>query len=281
MFDLRQSYRTPRQIIRAVAEELEKKFGVYIGSEDFDLDELIRSLWVAMAVHCGATASEALACIGCSAKYTAPDFISPKWVDENSKENWCEVIEILLDQVAPNWYAMQMRRGVSFDELQKEIVANICPVPTLFYPCEMIARNIHNRRVLSEQPFITQTVFFKMSPDGVLPMFSKIGDKAWCYRMFNSPNAPYAVIPKHEMQQFQSAIGKFTPDMEIHPIGRIAIKPDDKVVLLMSDFYNQEAKVAKVVSDEDETTVYRVVFRDKSGFEWSVNADTRQLKRAN
>ncbi len=280
-FDLRQSYRTPRQIARTISEKLAMKFGKYIGSEDFDLDELIRSLWVAMAIRCGATATDALRCVGVSAKYVTPDFLSVKSVDERSKDRWSHAIEILLEQVSPHWYAMQMRRGVSFDELQKEIVANICPVPTLFYPCEMIARNIHNRRVLAEQPFITQTVFFKLCPDDVLPMFAKIGDKAWCYRMSNSPSAPYAVIPKHEMQRFQSAISQFTPDMEIHPIGQIPIKPEDKVVLLMADFYNQEAKVAKVISADEGTTVYRVVFRDKSGFEWSVNADTRQLKRAN
>lgn len=280
VFDLRQSYQTPRQVEKGISAILLDKFGKYVGTEDFDADELIRSIWVAMAMRSGATASVAVGCLDGPAKYATPDFL-PVVKDEMADGlRWSRAVEMLLEQDAPRWYAMQMRRGVSFEELQKEIAAEIRPMPLLFYPCQNIARNAHNRRVLKTQPFITQTVFFRMSPDGVLPMFAKIGDKAWCYRLFNSPEAPYAVIPKHEMQRFQSAIGQFTSDMEIHPLGEIAIKPEDKVVLLMADFYNQEAKVAKVVSEEGGTTIYRVVFRDNSGFEWTVNADTRQLRPA-
>lgn len=278
VFDLRQSYQTPRQVEKGISDTLLDKFGKYVGVEGFDADELIRSIWVAMAMRCGATASVAFGCVEGAAGYSVPDFVSPSPEDRFDSDRWGRAVGMLLEQDAPRWYAMQMRRGVSFEELQKEIAAEIRPMPTLFYPCQNIARNAHNRRVLKTQPFITQTVFFRMSPDGVLPMFAKIGDKAWCYRLFNSPEAPYAVIPRQEMQRFQSAIGQFTSDMEIHPIGEIAIKPEDKVVLLMADFYNQEGKVAKVVTEEGGTTIYRVVFRDNSGFEWTVNADTRQLK---
>ncbi|MBD5220306.1 MAG: hypothetical protein HDS72_08790 [Bacteroidales bacterium] len=281
IFDLKQSYRTPRQIVAALTAELAERFAKYVDADSFDLDEFITSLWVAMAVQCGARASEALACVGGKARYAAPDFLTAASVDLNAKERLSRAIDALLEQAAPHWYAMQMRRGVTFAELQSEIAASVSPAPMLFYPCELIAKNINNRRVLKDQPFITQTVFFKMSPEAVLPMFAKIGDKAWCYRMFNSPAAPYAIIPKGEMHRFQTAIGQFTPDMEIHPIGELPLRPDDKVVLLMADFYNQEAKVSKVLTESEGATVYRVVFRDKSGFEWSVNADTRQLKLAN
>lgn len=279
VFDLRQSYQTPKQVVNGVSDRLLDKFGKYVGMESFDADELMRSLWVALALRSGATMSVALDCVGGKARYSTPDFMTPATVGAMPDvARWRRAVELLLEQDSPRWYAMQMRRGVSFEDLQREIAEAVNPVPTLFYPCQNIARNAHNKRVLKSQPFIMQTVFFRMSPDGILPMFAKIGDKAWCYRVFNSPEAPYAVIPKEEMQRFQSAIGQFTPDMEIHPLGELEIRPEDRVVLLMSDFYNQEGKVAKVIKEGDGPTVYRVVFRDQSGFEWAVNADTRQIK---
>lgn len=282
VFDLRQSFLTPRQLQKTVASELASIFDAYniynIGVSGFDADELIRSLWAALAIHCGATASEALGCVGGSARYAVPAFVTPSTADEEATARLSKAIGAMLTKSSPRWFALQMRRGVTFDELNRAVHEDVRPLPQLFYPCQTIARNVRNRRVLADRPFISRTVFFKTDIDAVLPMFAKIGDLAWCYRVLSSSSAPYAVIPSEEMRRFQTAIGHFTPDMEIHSVGEIPLRPNDRVVLLMADFFNQEGTVGKVMTDTDGRTIYRVIFLNEAGFEWSVDASAPQLK---
>lgn len=279
VFDLRQSYQSPRQIIKAMAADLSGTFESIIGKDELDIDRLISSIWVALAIRCGATASEALGCVTVPAGYMTTGFVTVSRQSDEAKSRWIKAVATLLTQNTSHWYALHMRRGVTFEELQKDIAANLRPAPTLFYPCQQISRNIRNRKVLADQPFITGTVFFRTAPEAVMPMFEKIGDKAWCYRMTCTPGSPYAIIPTHEMQRFQSAIGQFTPDTEIHPIGELDIRPSDRVILLMADFYNREGTVDKILTDHEGRTIYRVAFTNAYGIEWTVDADTRQLSR--
>lgn len=276
VFDLRQSYRTPRQILQDLSAGISSKFPDIAGAAPLYPDQFIRSLWTALAIRSGALASEALGCVDL-APYARPDFITPEPQTPEAKERWTKAVATLIARNTSHWYAMHMRRGVTFDDLQKEIAANLRPAPTLFYPCREISRNIRNRKVLDDQPYITGTVFFRTDPSSVMPMFEKIGDLAWCYRISATPGAPYAIIPSHEMQRFQSAIGQFTPDTELHPLGTLSLRPDDRVILLMADFYNQPATVDKILTDSSGRLIYRVAFTNSSGIEWTVDAAPPQL----
>ncbi len=277
VFDLRQSYQTLRQIRKKLVDDLSATFADITGKNDTDIDALVSSIWVALAIRCGATASEALACAPGSAPYVIPDFITAPEPNSAARSRCTKAVATLLTRNTAHWYALHMRTGVTFEQLQTDIAADIKPAPTLFYPCRTISRNLRNRKVIAEQPYIDRTVFFRTAPEAVQPMFRKIGDKAWCYRMTATPGSPYAIISAAEMQRFQSAIGQFTPDTEIHPIGEIALRPTDRVILLMADFYNQEGRIDKILTDTDGRTIYRVAFTNSTGIEWTVDADTRQL----
>lgn len=277
VFDLRQSYHTPRQIRQKLTDSLSATFADIVGKDKTDIDALVSSIWVALAIRCGATASEALACAPGPVPYIIPDFITAPEPDTTARSRWAKAVATLLTRNTDHWYALHMRTGVTFEQLQTDIAADIKPAPTLFYPCRTISRNLCNRKVITEQPYIDRTVFFRTAPEAVQPMFRKIGDKAWCYRMTATPGSPYAIISAAEMQRFQSAIGQFTPDTEIHPIGELTLRPTDRVILLMADFYNQEGRIDKILTDPDGRTIYRIAFTATTGIEWTVDADTRQL----
>ena len=279
VFDLRQSYRTPAQIRAVVAEGLLRLFGRHVAMPaDADPDALVRSVWVACAMRCGATASEALWCAGGSAPYAVPDFCVPADDVAEHRAMWMRAVNSLLVHEMPRWFAMHMRRGVAFDELRREIAENVHPAPELFYPCETIRKRVGKRTVVEDQPFISRTAFFRTRPESVLPMFHAIGDKAWCYRLSNSPGAPYAVISQRDMKRFQAAVGVFTPDIEVRPVGSITPKPGEPVIVVMAGYGNREGLVEEVLADGCGTAIFRVLLSTDYGYEWRVDVDARQLE---
>ena len=274
VFDLKQSYRTERQVQVAISDGMKSLFG-----RAFKADDFVKSMWVAIAIHNGAAPSEALACVGGEAHYAVPSFCSPVSVSRMHKMQWERTVEAILSYERPKWYAMRLRKGVNFDILKKEISDKVRPLPELFYPCETIKRQIGKKTVMEEQPFIANTVFFRTHPEAVLPMFRIIGDKAWCYRLSNNADAPYATISSREMKRFQCAIGIFTADTEIRPLGTLSPKPGESVIVIQAGYGNREGTVEDVVNTGCGTAIFRVKLMTEYGYEWRVDVDGRQLER--
>ncbi|MDE5674643.1 MAG: hypothetical protein K2I44_04790, partial [Muribaculaceae bacterium] len=280
VFDLRQSYDTPRQIISSISKGLKTlwdKTGLPSGA---DPDNAVRSIWAACAIRGGATASETLGCIGNTAPYTIPDFCTAAQ-DMPDTRLWDNAVHSMIAHELPVWYAMHLRKGVCFDDLRKEISENVRPVPELFYPSETVRRRIGNKTVIEEHPFISRTAFFKSRQENILPMFSLIGDKAWCYRVSNTPGAPYAAISSRDMQRFQAAIGVFTPDIEIHPLGELTPQPGESVIIIKAGYNNREGEVEEVIDNGCGTTIFRIKLSTDRGYEWRVDLDARQLLPVN
>ncbi|MDE6337376.1 MAG: hypothetical protein K2L34_12480, partial [Muribaculaceae bacterium] len=263
----------------------------------FDADDLAGSIWVALAIKSGATASEALACQTASAPYALPKFCDSIYAEDRSKnvtgegdksmadinENikglWERSVTTMLTSDLPRWYAMHLRKGVSYDELRKEIAEGIHPAPELFYPSETIKKRIGSRTVIDDKPFITSTVFFKTYPEKILPMFSRIGDKAWCYRVTRGAGSPYAVISSTDMIRFQSVIGIFTPDIEIHPLGELIPKPGESVIIIKAGYNNRQGEVEEVINTESGSAIFRIKLSTDQGYEWRVDLDPHQIER--
>lgn len=280
VFDLKQSYQTPRKIVAAISEKLGTVFNCVSGGDNhLTFESLASSLWAALAMRCGATASAILENLDHSAVYAIPCFSVTQNNRENNPASWEPDIEALLTHELPKWYVMRMRRGVRFEELRKEINDRIRPIPELFYPVEIIKRQLRGKTTAVEQPYISQTVFFKSYPENVLPMFAQIGDKAWCLRLSNNNGSPYAAIPQAEMQRFQSAIGIFTADSELHPLGSLKPKPGEKVILIQAGYSNREAQVEEVMESDCGTVLFRVKLTTDYGYEWRATIDSRQIDR--
>ena len=276
VFDLRQSYATPRQIRSAIAEGLKplwEKIEIPVNADPHDA---VRSLWAACAMSGGATASEALGRLQGPAPYSLPEFCIPA-DDIPDIRLWDNAVQSMITHELPVWYAMHLRKGVDFDDLRKEIADRVRPIPELFYPSETVKRRVGNKTVFEEHPFISRTAFFKSRQENILPMFALIGDKAWCYRVTNTPGAPYAAISSRDMRRFQAAIGVFTPDIEIHPLGELTPRPGESVIIIKAGFENREGEVEEVISD-GATTLFRIKLSTDQGYEWRMDLDARQIQ---
>lgn len=279
VFDLRQSYRTPAQIYSAVAEGLIAHLDGCLPVAGLDPDSFSRSMWAACAIRSGATASEASGCVDGPSPYLLPRFCSPAAISPESRMLLARSVCSMLIQDAPRWYAMRLRAGVRFDDLRREITENVRPLPELFYPCETIRRISGGRTVVEDRPFISGTAFFRTSPECVAPLFHAIGDKAWCYRLSNSPGSPYAIIPQTDMGRFQAAVGVFTPDIEIHPLGELEPRPGESVIIVTAGFRGREGKVEEVVNSGCGSAIFRVCLSTDQGYEWRMDVDARQIER--
>lgn len=281
IFDLRQSYRTPAQVYTYIGENLVAQFPQAVPSTP-DPDMLAASVWAACAMRSGATASQALRHLPASAPYSIPSFCTPAPSDPDTaaehKARWDSAVTTLLTRDIPQWYAMHIRRGVRYEDLRKEIAENVRPVPELFYPCETIRRKIGNATIFEDRPFISQTAFFRSDPENILPMFRIIGDKAWCYRLSNTPDSPYAAISRRDMQRFQSAVGVFSPDTDLRPIGQLTPRPGESVIVVMAGYGNREGKVEEIINRDSPTAIIRVRLSTDSGYEWRVDLDPRQIE---
>lgn len=280
IFDLRQSYLTKNQLRADVDRGIAALFPL---TEIRDSDVFVRSLWVACALRCGATASDALGCVVGAATYVVPSFFEKYAPREGAspgvKEQMRIYIQGMLANDTPRWYAMHLRRGVSYDEICRAIADRFRPMPDLFYPRATLAKRTGGSSALDSRPFISNTVFFRTNPENVAPMFGVIGDKAWCYRLSPRPGSPFAVISQRDMKRFQAALGLFTPDVAVYEIGSIALRPGEKVVYLRSGFGNREATVEDVLRSDTGSVIFRISLTSDHGYEWRINVAPHEIER--
>ena len=81
------------------------------------------------------------------------------------------------------------------------------------------------------------------------------------------------------MQRFQSAIGIFTADSELHPLGSLKPKPGEKVILIQAGYSNREAQVEEVMESDCGTVLFRVKLTTDYGYEGRATIDSRQIDR--
>lgn len=223
-----------------------------------------------------------------------------------------EVVASVFIENPLRWYAMKLRPYIKFDELaarfsdlQKD---GILKTPDIFYPYEEIAKKIGKKLVFDKKPVIRDIVFFRSRVTDIYPMFTKIGDLAWCYTTQGKTGKTYAAIPNSSFMVFQKTIGFFTPDYKVAPIGALAPLPGEKIVIIGGLFNGTTATFtgtepfSKSTTDSQkgnlsqtetiipetgtpETTeerasiLYRLNFISDNGIEWRINVDSRQTAR--
>lgn len=226
-----------------------------------------------------------------------------------------EVVASIFIENPLRWYAMKLRPYVKFDELADRFKVlrtdAILKTPDIFYPYEEIAKKIGKKLVFDKKPIIRDIVFFRSRVTDIYPMFTKIGDLAWCYTTQGKSGKTYAAIPNSSFMVFQKTIGYFTPDYKVAPIGALAPVPGEKIVVIGGLFNGTTATFAGTVDatqpvhttqpskgtshqpaevtpktdtlsqdTADETTtsiLYRLNFISDNGIEWRINVDSRQV----
>ncbi len=263
VFPLLQSERTPRQLeshVEAKIVALLNSRGIHIGKSVLDT---ARNFWTHTAIKCGIAPSEISAVLSGTP--------SSKAQTETIKS----VGEAFMSNPA-NWYAMKLRRGVKINGITErlaEIEEYLRPIET-FYPCTETLRKENKKMVKELTPVIPDVLFFKSRMTDVRSLFAKIGDLSWCYRRANG-TGEYAVIARSEMEHFQRAIGQFSSDYEVGPIGFIQPKEGDKIKVIGGIFGGNEGELLKVMEQPEEGTIYRLKIIDEQGIEWRVGIDPR------
>lgn len=284
VFPLNQSRHTPIQLQKIIYTKLAYEFYRYdIPLINNSIEESIRSIWAFVALECGAFPSDIVASLGCV----------PAGVPILSlctQRNSCSVTgfeskiaKFFLDNPL-QWFAMRLRPGVNINQVKKRLsvfrseIGNV----EIFYPCEEIAKKIGKKLIYNNRPIINDIAFFKSRTTDIYPMFCHISDLAWCYKNNNDSTSTYAVISQESMRRFQIAIGQFTSDFEIAPIGTFEIKEGEKVVIIGGSYAGNEAEVERVlIQQTPKKIIYRVSFLGNNGIEWRVNVDSRMIKGEN
>lgn len=279
VFPLEQSRKTPRQIEKTLSEKLSQLLGARNIMIIGNIQECIRSYWAYAALKCGVLPEMIIKALGhspiglpilaiCSERKEA--------VSAEQKQLLSDSVTDLFIGNPPNWYAMRLRPGIKFDRLKERIAdcKNEIVTPELFYPCQEIAKKLDRKLVFEKRPIIPDIVFFKSCVTDILPLFHKIGDLAWCYRNGDT----YASIPQAAMETFQKAIGKFTPDYEIGPVGSIALRPGDRIVVVGGAFTGKEGEIIGQSLNENGV-IYRIMlWGDNNNIEWRAN-DSRLIEK--
>lgn len=277
VFPLSQSERTERQLGRdiesGISSALQSRGIKLFGS----LIDTARCYWAYAAIKCGLTPSAIYSVLGTYPKAFPEIGIKCQSVPASADTDTIlrTIAEAFLFNPL-NWYAMRLRPKVRINEVEKRFAATEYEIrrPELFYPSREIAKRIGKKTLLEEVPVISDIVFFKSRVTDIYPMFLKIGDLAWCYRS-GKGGGTYAAIPKGSMEQFQRAIGQFTPDYEVGPIGSIKPQPGDVIRVIDGTFAGNEGELLKIMEAGKHGIIYRLKIIDDQGVEWKVRVDAR------
>lgn len=260
-------------------------------------DETVRTYWAYTALMCGKSGSEIISTLG-KAPAGLPILSLCDSFDissETREKTRREIGEALTDNPL-RWYAMRLRPHATYAELDRRLtaIANEIKRPETFYPCEEIARKTGRRVSFRQKPIISDIVFFRSRVTGILPLFRKIGDLAWCYTTAGRTGSTYAAIPQRDFEIFQEAIGQFTPEYEVAPLGTLPLKENDRVIVVGGLFQGHEAILDKItpspISSLDTLdpqisaapnlaqTIYQLRISGNNGIEWRICTDARTVK---
>lgn len=276
---LQQSKFTERQMEKHLDDkilELFKSRGIpVIGN----LRETLRSYWSFAAIKCGYGPAHIRAVLG-RLPLALPGMKPVGFAAEEISESDIRSITTTVGEAflfnPVGWYAMKLRKRVTFEELQRrvgELEPSLRPLE-LFYPVRETVRMMGGKRVVLRQPLMPDTVFFKSRQIDILPLFVRLGDISWCYR--NTRKGEYARISRDEMELFQRAVGHFTSDYEVGAVGSLQPKPGDTIKVIGGIFGGKEGELLKIIEQSESDVIYRLLITDDQGVEWRVGIDSRQ-----
>lgn len=273
VFPLLQSGRTARQLESYLRGELLEILQSHNIAMTGSIENTLRTYWSYAALKSGMCGSGVLGAVG-SVPPGLPvlaictDGASLR--DENRNDR--AVSKLFLTNPV-GWYAMHLRAGVKFDMLSARIsgLHGRLPVPEIYYPVHVVRRKT--------VPVLPGIVFFRSRMTDIQPIFSEIGDIAWCYRTMGGGRNSYSQISSSDMDRFKMAIGQFTDETEIFPAGTIKPEKNDRVEILGGLFAGYQARFDSALNEGPVSgggrVIYRLMLSADNGIEWSVKLDPR------
>lgn len=273
VFPLAQSSKTQAQLEKFLTAKLTvilQSRGIVV---DGTLLNTARNFWTVAAMKSGANLGDIYATL------QANPSAFPERAIAASPSNSDEIIATVAETFLHNpfkWYAMKLRAGRKFEEIENRIssIDEVLRPAELFYPSLEIKKLVNKKKIVVTQPVIPGIVFFRTRLSDVRKLFMKIGDLAWCFKK-SAVSGSYATISRSEMVQFQRAIGQFTSDYEVGPIGSIKPRPGDVVKIVGGMLSGSQGELLKIVEHPKKGVIYQLKVVGDQGFEWRVDMDAR------
>lgn len=283
IFNLAQSRLTPRQL----GKYANSLVGSFMIKNSLPMtgtaDETLSAYWALAALKCGISAGDVNAVIGREIPgIKILTLLPPSEISEKEKAGIKAEVARLFVACPEKWHVMKLRTRTKFEDITRRfgLMGDRLKCPQMFYPCEEIMKRVGRRLVSVTKPVIPDIVFFKCRESDIYPIFSVIGDLAWCYTVSGKPGDAYASVPDTAFEIFQKTIGQFTPEYQVAPLGAIPLKVNDRVVVVGGLFEGEKGRVDKIETGaSDGSTVYRLFITKDNGIEWRVTLDRRFLRR--
>lgn len=272
----------PRLTERQLAAEVDRKVRELLIMRNIptieNADNTVRLIMAHAALRCGISGSEIIALLG-EAPIGLPELAlcSSADITPDQKSMLARAIATYLTSNPMRWYAMKLRPHIDFSRLIERLSAPGSPnAPELFYPYEEIARRIGKRLVYDRKPIIRDVVFFRSRLTDIAPLFSHIGDLAWCYTTSGRPGSDYAAIPAPSFHAFQEAINAFTPDYEIAPLGAYEPAPGEEVIVINGLMSTYRFDIEKILPAAGPALI-QLHMIGNNGIQWRTSARPAQL----
>lgn len=318
LFPIDRHHRTPKQI----AHTVELMFWHILSKVGLTLspgpENTARDLWCATALRCGVPLTDILSVLSNFGRPVSPlakaNSLAIESGDANalsisaggkgtlsiSSDRVEQIQEIVIEALTDNcehWFAMQLRPHVTPEMIFDRLASENLSLSRTFYPMEDIVRRIGKKKVVKTKPVISGLMFFRYRITDLSRLFSRIGDLAWGYRYSLDPRTPYAVITQREMDAYQRAIGMFTEDTDLQPVGTIPLNEGDRLVIIGGLFSGRPATLQKIetpkasqlpsktnsipteTSQFPSKTIYRLLLPGDNKCEWAVYSDPRLVRK--
>lgn len=231
---------------------------------------------------------------------------------ETSSRLWALVAEALTDNPL-HWYALRLRQGITPEELLSRLKSGPATQDrnpdNYFYPTHRVAHRTPTGVHHTTEPLLPGVIFLRLRSTELTPLLREIGDIAWIYRDPARRDSGYSPIPDRQMNAFQLAIGVFTDETRVAPLGTIAPRPGQRILILGGPLAGHTATFVKGIKDPRgiknekpnnkkgvennavesgnstaqsmDSVLYRLILPGLNGIEWEADLDPRILQLLN
>ena len=249
--------------------------------------EILRGWWIEIALECGISCEEIVGMINSIPNtHRWLEIVRPVLLSEDEKITRLRSVANHICDATPRWYAMFMRDNNTPDAIT-DTVSTVAPAMLgklqFFYPTHKIKKEKDGKKRSEEVPFIPHILFFKSRPDVVKPLFERIGNLAWCFKTTNRPNAPYAVISKQQMDNFQKCIGVLDDSVKMEFVQNPDLVPDRHIRITGGVFKGYEGTIYRqngMVEDAD-MRYFILKINDQNNIVWKVRIEESFIEPLN
>lgn len=246
--------------------------------DDTDVMHVARALWISAALQTGLLPEIIKACVpGNADEFAVTRVAEKKPLDKPEKEEVIRLVHGHLTDSPAHWYILKLRHNSTFAWLKERIISETGLSLMFYYPQEVITQKIGRRLEFKDKPILPELVFMRCTWSELEQVLASSGDLAWCYR--NTRHGDYAIVPDQEMHNFQRALGIFTPDFKIQPLGTDIARIGHKARIIGGEMAGYEGMIYDIVNTVPTSTkLFRLRFPGNNGIEWKVDIDERQIE---